>query len=555
MDQPELERLRHESLKPQVRDLWAKGFIDGLDPDNDDDLSIYQTDPVGFAKEILGVVLTPAQHELLEAVRDYEIVQVKSATGVGKTFVLGVLAVWVYKCFEWAQVYTAAAPPESNLRRVLWGEIFTIARDNPELFTQDSVKASLHINRHPKQFITGVTIPKDASEEDIETKWSGKHSPVLVFIFDEGDGIPDPVYRGADGCMSGGTFVRQIVCYNPKKRQGMAYRRERAERAHIIKMSALDHPNVITGNDEIPGAVTRNKTVLRIYEWTEPKPIEKTEIDSTCWRVPAFLVGERATKENGELTPPLRPGWRVVTDNQFYYKVIGDYPAGGVDRLLADEWIDDAVARWEMMRAANNNEIMPPRGIRPTMGLDVSAGGPDFHSAAFRYGNWWDVPIVWKDNDPSSAAEKAAELYVDRNAKSCKIDATGVGAGSAGTMTRQARRLNSYISAVPIMVGEKSRGFSDESDRAAFALVRDEAYWMLRVIFRKGDVAIPPESHSEACKRLHEALRLLTYDRNSRGDLKIIDKNTMRKRLGFSPDELESFVMTYAPENVSIGGI
>ena len=111
MDLPELERLRLESLKPQVRDLWAAGFVAGLDPSKEDDLAIYQKDPVGFANDILGVSLTPAQMELLEAVRDYEIVQVKSATGVGKTFVLGVLAVWVYKCFDWAQVYTAAAPP------------------------------------------------------------------------------------------------------------------------------------------------------------------------------------------------------------------------------------------------------------------------------------------------------------------------------------------------------------------------------------------------------------------------------------------------------------
>ena len=105
------------------------------------------------------------------------------------------------------------------------------------------------------------------------------------------------------------------------------------------------------------------------------------------------------------------------------------------------------------------------------------------------------------------------------------------------------------------MVGEKSRGFADESDKAAFALIRDEAFWMLRVVFRKGDVALPPESHNEACKRLHEALRLATYDRDSKGNLKIMDKKTMRKRLGFSPDELESYVMTYAPANVSIGGI
>jgi len=520
----DLERLREEQNKPKIRDLWIEGLIDGLDPDIGYDLSAYRDDPCGFATDILGVDLTPAQQELLEAVRDFEIVQVKSATGVGKTFVLAVLAVWIYKCFDKAQVYTAAAPPESNLRGLLWGEIYTLTGNHEKLFLDDKIKASMRIYRAPKEFITGVSIPKDASEEDIETKWSGKHSPVLVFIFDEGDAIPDPVYRGADGCMSGGVFVRQVVCYNPKKRQGMAYQREKAQRAKIIKMSALDHPNVLTGENLIPGAVTRNKTILRIHEWTEPKPIQK-EIDSTCWKVPAFLVGLTATREDGSETEPLRPGWRVITDNQFYYKVVGDYPAGGLDRLIADEWIDLAVSKWEQMRAANGGEPLPPRGVRPIGGLDVSAGGPDFHSMGFRYGIWWDVPYTWKDDDPSHAAETAAELYVERNCEICKIDATGVGAGSPGVMNRMSKKLNHYINAVGIMVADKARGKSDEADKASFVWVRDESYWAVRVAFRKGEVALPPENHNEACKRLHEALRLVTYDRDSKGNIKIMDKH------------------------------
>lgn len=550
----DLESLRNEEKKPKVRDLWREGLIAGLDPNLGYDLAAYQEDPVGFANDILGIDLTPAQIELLEAVRDYEIVQVKSATGVGKTFVLSVLAVWVYKCFEKAQVYTAAAPPESNLRTLLWGEIYTLTNEHDELFLDDKVKASMRIYRRPKEFITGVSIPKDASEEDMETKWSGKHAPVLVFIFDEGDAIPDAVYRGADGCMSGGVFVRQIICYNPKKKQGMAYRRERAHQAKIIKMSALDHPNVLTGKDLFPGAVTRNKTVLRIHEWTEPKPLEK-ELDSTCWKVPDFLVGATATRGDGEETPPLRPGWRSIIDNQFYYKVIGDYPAGGVDRLIADEWIDVAVSKWEQMRAANGGEPLPPRGVRPIMGLDVSEGGPDFHSAGFRYGIWWNPPITWKDDDPSKAAIKAAHLYVEREAEICKIDGTGVGAGSAGVMVRMSKELNHHIRAASIKVGASPTGRSDESDQAEFTQVRDEAYWAVRVAFRSGQVAIPPDTYSEACRRMHDALRLVTFDRDNKGRIKILPKRNMIQKLGFSPDDLECYVMTYAPEKNWFGGI
>lgn len=35
---------------------------------------------------------------------------------------------------EKSQVYTAAAPPESNLKKLLWGEIGSIVEKHPDLF-------------------------------------------------------------------------------------------------------------------------------------------------------------------------------------------------------------------------------------------------------------------------------------------------------------------------------------------------------------------------------------------------------------------------------------
>jgi hypothetical protein len=537
--------------KPNVKELWKQGIVEGLDPELGNDYVTYQDDPVGFAEDVLSVKLTSAQKELLEAVRDYEIVQVKSATGVGKTFVLSVLATWVYKCWKWAQVYTTAAPPESNLKKLLWGEIYSLTQEHPLVFEMDKIRASMHIDRHPKQFVTGVSIPKDAKPEDIVTKWSGKHSPVLVFIFDEGDGIPDAVYEGADGCMSGGVFVRQIVCYNPKKKSGEAYRRENERRAHIIKMSALDHPNVRTGRDIVPGAVVRDKTILRIDEWTEPKPLDK-ELDETCWQVPAFLVGLTAERGNGTRTEPLNPGWRVIVDDQFYYKVLGEYPAGGMNQLIWDNWIDDAVSKWEAMRALNGGTIKPPEGVeQPVMGQDVADMGDDSHCTAFRYGIWWDVPITWKGVDPDDAAERAAKLYIERNAKVCMVDSIGVGAGVPTRMYKSGKELGKRITAIRVNVGEKALGHTDEGK---FYRMRDESYWAMRTAFRNGQVAMPPPSHNNACQRLHDSLKAMTYE--IQGDsIRVAIKEVMKKRIGYSPDEMEAYMLTYSPLNNWMGGI
>jgi hypothetical protein len=557
----ELDRLRKESGKPTVHDLWKAGFSEGLDPDAEIDFELYQDDPIGFVEDVLGAELWDKQRELLEAIRDIEIVQVRSATGVGKTFALGHAAVWIYKSFPKAQVYTTSAPPEGNLRRLLWGEIYALAKDHAELFLTDDVRASLLIQRHPKQFIVGVTIPSSSSDEEIETKWSGKHSPELVFIMDEGDGVPDPVYKGADGCMSGGVFVRQVVCFNPKKKSGEAYRREMEGRAHVIVMSALEHPNVITGKNIIPGAVTQEVTIRRIYQWTDPKPI-KMEVDSTCWEVPEFLIGKTAKLPSGKLTPPLRPGWRVIIDDQFYYKVLAEYPQGGQNQLIWDSWIDDAVSRWEMMRTMNGGQVIPPQGIKPTMGLDVADLGPDKDCAAFRYGTWWDIPETWKSIDPHNTAERAAREYKERNAAMCKVDATGVGAGVPGAMMAQADKLNFYITAYRVMVAESASGFLMEEDEdgeaslsGEFVYIRDEAYWAVRTAFRKGNVALPPETYNEDCRRLHESLKSMTYEITAKNKIAVVSKKILRKVLGYSPDEMEAFMLTYAQQNTWMGGI
>ena len=109
----------------------------------------------------------------------------------------GRIAVAWYKCHEHAQVYTAAAPPERNLKKILWGEIGSIVEDHPGLFTEDEV-TSLNIQRKKKQFLCGVTIPTSGTEQERISKFSGKHAPYLLFILDEGDGIMDERLKLAD---------------------------------------------------------------------------------------------------------------------------------------------------------------------------------------------------------------------------------------------------------------------------------------------------------------------------------------------------------------------
>ena len=123
----------------------------------------FQEDPFGFGMNVLGENFTDDVKTLMDSVRDYPITLAKSANAVGKTHAAGRIAAWFYLVHPASQVYTAAAPPESNLKKLLWGEIGSIVEKHPELFQNHAV-TSLHIQRSAQSFLTGVSIPSSGTD-------------------------------------------------------------------------------------------------------------------------------------------------------------------------------------------------------------------------------------------------------------------------------------------------------------------------------------------------------------------------------------------------------
>ena len=334
---------------------------DGLSTEDKGVFTQYQDDPIAFFKEILDVRTTEDMEELLESVRDNQVTVARSANATGKTFAAARVALWFYKAFPKSKVFTAAAPPESNLKRLLWGEIGATVYQYPELFTNDKV-LNLHIERNPESFITGVTIPLTGTSAQREERFSGKHAPYMLFIVDEGNAVPPEVYKGIDSCMSGG-HVRLLILFNPRTTAGPVYVKEQRGEANVIVMSALSHPNVTTGMNLIPGAVTREKTVDRINRWTRSLAPGEEVNKEDCFKVPDFLVGETAESPDGKVHPPLEDEWRRITEPTFYYMVIGEYPPQSENQLINTDDIARARTRWDVYVAKFGET--PPEGIQP----------------------------------------------------------------------------------------------------------------------------------------------------------------------------------------------
>jgi len=535
-------------------------------------VSDYLLDPSGFCEDVLGQVLTVDIKRMMNAVVENPVTIAVSANAVGKTFAASLLSIWFQKCRPDAQVITATAPPaERNLKAKLWGEIRMQIKLSPEVFANDRI-TSLHIQPEDdsKSFITGVSIPMSGSEDEREAKFSGMHAPNLLFVLDEGDAIPDEIYRAIESCMSGG-FARLLVMFNPKRRMGAVYRMIRDGRCKVVTMTAFDHPNVISGEDLIPGAVTRDQTVKRINEWTtpaEPGDCPKNEGDQLkpgIFQVPDFLEGAIAKNDRMEEYPPLQPGYRIIEEPQYSYMVLGEYPLQSAHQLISTDWVDKARSRYDLYVAEFGKN--PPVGVNPSIGFDAADLGEDYNTLCCRYGGFVPPIEKWHGMDVHQSAKRGALIYHEKEGRVINVDSTGVGAGVAPAMNMTFRMKceacgkvvaepnsrddaecpNSecksespmkiiHCNAKRIMVASSP---TEKSELGEFGLLRDQLWWAVREWLKTDPTAMLPPS-----ERLTEELIVPEYVIQG-GKIKVTSKDDMRKQLNRSPDEGDSLCLTF----------
>jgi phage terminase large subunit len=501
----------------------------------------YQARPVGFIQERLGCTLTGPQKRVCEAVRDYTVTVVQSANAVGKTHAASGVALWFLRAFPQSKVIATAAPPLENLERLLWGEVE--ARLTHTDAFDDARVGYLNVELGAEWWMAGRAIPSSGTSAQREAKFSGLHAPHLLFIVDEGDAVPDEVYRGIEACMSGG-HVRLLVLFNPRAAAGPVYRMIQSGQAHVVKLDAFSHPNVVTGRDIVPGAVTRETTALRISEWSRAQADgEKADPQDTEWfSVPDFLGGATATRKDGTEIPPLVGGqWRKITNPALAYMVLARFPGQAENQLISRAWVEAAQQRWLTWRMTHGER--PPEGVRPLMGLDVAEFGVDRNVECRRYGGWVAPFIVWNGVDVLVTSDRAAEDAREIDALRALIDATGIGAGVVPGMSRWwASHPSAYQGvALPVHVGGAPTASTDEG---VFGTLRDQLWWRCREWLRADPGAMLPPDEG-----LLEELCAPTYQVRD-GKIRVTSKEDLRKLLLRSPDLADALCLTFTPDTL-----
>lgn len=513
-------------------DLAIQRVSDGLTETSEEvDFTKYQEDPIGFCEDIFGETYTDDVKDLMISVRDNRDSLAKSANSTGKSHAAARIALWFFFCFPDSQVYTAAAPPEDNLRTILWAEIGRIVEKHPALFKGVKVN-DLYIQRHKKSFIKGITIPTQGTESQREARFSGKHAPSIMFIFDEADGIPNECYRGAESCMTN-SHARFLAMFNPRHESGILYQKEKKKIINVVGLSAFRHPNVVSGTDVYPGAVDRATTLRRINEWTEPL-LPHERIDAECYEVPDFLVGETTKSAAGHFYDPLPAGHRRIIEPSFSYMVLGEYPSVADGQLISRAWVNSARSRWDSYVVEFGRT--PPSGVKPILGLDVAEMGVDSNVLATRYGGYLAPLDTWSEIDVNQTADFAADYFINYGGEFIAVDGTGVGAGIAPKLER-----DYSIEAYSVKMNSKP---SFQVEEGEFTHIRDQLWWMVREWLRHDRSAmLPPD------EKLIEELTTPTYAVSS-GKLKVMKKDEMKQKLGRSPDRAEALTLTFFNEYI-----
>lgn len=507
----------------------------------------YQKNPVGFGEDMFHETYTDDVKEVMMSVVHNQVTIAKSSNAVGKTHAAARIATWFYKCYPGAKIFTTSAPPYRNLAQLLWGEIYGLTTHHSDIFKGDRITADLNITRASEEYITGVSIPMSGRASEREAKFSGKHSPYLLFIVDEADAVPQEVFRGIESCMSGG-MARLLVMFNPRAEVGMVANMIRAGDGNVITLRAFDHPNVVTGDDIYPGAVTRDKTVRRMNQWSVPL-VAGEKLDEECYEVPENLVGAVAVAPDGEEYPALPAGYRRVTNPAFHYMVLGQYPPQSENQLISQAWLDQAVMRYRSYIAQYGQT--PPLNITPIAGFDVADRGNDFNQLCVRYGGLVMPLHGWKGMDVDTSALRAGEylsrLVPQKQKGSLKIlvDATGVGSAVAPRLKRMG-----YGKAESVYVASSATEVPLDADgepMGEFFQLRDQLWWTVREWLRTDPGAmLPPDD--ELLQELHTPLY-----RIHNGKIRIDDKDTMKELLGRSPDKADALGMTFAPKANTAG--
>ena len=270
-------------------------------------LQQYQTDPLGFLVDVLAIPretlvwssnpgyddhqwdgtpdpLVRACDVLAGKVAGKRHVAIEAATGTQKIYTAAGLVLRFLACFEDALVVTTA-PKEKQLKEYLWKEISSHIPHFKRHFPRaQSIELKIRMRPVIEDPMTGV--------EDRQEKWSavgwtagvdagaesavrsqGFHAEHMLIVVEEFPGMDPSIVTALKNTA---TAPHNIILGigNPDNQLDPLHQFSELPAVDAIRISAYDHPNVVTGDAGlVPGATSRGFNDEKLAEYGETGPL------------------------------------------------------------------------------------------------------------------------------------------------------------------------------------------------------------------------------------------------------------------------------------------
>ena len=424
-----------------------------------------------FARNILGVQLWSKQEEVLNALSENRRVSVKSGNGLGKGFTAAVAVLWFLSCHAPAIVLTTA-PTARQVRHVLWREIARLHGNSARPLGGNMFSTRLEVAHD--RFALGLST-------DEADQFQGFHSPNMLIVVDEAEGVSEGIYEAIDAVMTGGN-CKLLLIGNPTSDSG-AFRRafyEDRRMFHTITISALESPNVEQQQAVIPGLTTAEWVAERAGLWGEESPM-------------------------------------------YQARVLGRFCDHPQESLIPLSKIEQAIAR----HAKGLHEEGEEKEAATVLAADVARFGGDQSVLVIANSDTVLEMKAYRGLDTMELTGRIVEAHRRWKPKRIVVDEIGIGAGVVDRL----KELNLPVTG--INVGRPAR------QRRLFANLRAEGYWGLYELFNQEAIAIPNDPE------LAGQLSSLRPGQNSRGQLFIEKKDELRARGLPSPDKADALMLAF----------
>jgi hypothetical protein len=424
---------------------------------------------------VLGVELTPDQTLFIDDLAHSDNVAVKSGHGTGKSCGVGCAVLW-FLYTHYPSIVITTAPTERQVKEILWREIRF--RKAQALKPLPGKPLTMKLDLGPRHYALGF------STNDVQ-QMQGFHCDYVMIVIDEANGFPDELFQAILGLVSGGTRVLLVRIGNPIEPIGHFFNAFTDPDVSKHTMSCLNHPNVLTGKNIIPGAVTKSWVDKMLRLWGK---------DSAFW------------------------------DS----RVLGNFPRVATDIVVNLPWVEQA--EQEKPRRGKDDELF--------MGYDSAEYGNDEH---VWYIGTRTVRVhveVQRNIEPSAGAgvTKRLQRQFSIPEKNITIDGTGAGAVMYSFLKLDLPDVRRFVARETAL---NDKEFEDK---------QSEAYWHIRNMLNPESDIFDRYSFNGKVDKVKADICSRKYISSpGKGRIMLEPKPKFRDRLLRSPNWGDAMMLCYSP--------